>query len=32
VPCDDNQQREPALRKIKHKFKCLVTDRIQHVL
>jgi hypothetical protein len=32
VPCDDNQQREPALRKIKHKSKCLVTDRIQHVL
>ena len=32
LPCGDNQQREPAVLRIKHKSKCLVTDRIQYVL
>ncbi|RLN12361.1 hypothetical protein C2845_PM09G14610 [Panicum miliaceum] len=32
VPCGDNQQGERTLRRIKHKSKCLVTDRIQYVL
>ncbi|PUZ60470.1 hypothetical protein GQ55_4G129800 [Panicum hallii var. hallii] len=32
VPCGDNQQGERTLRRIKHKSKCLVTDRIEYVL
>lgn len=32
LPCGDNQQGGQALHRIKHKSKCLVTDRIEHVL
>ena len=32
VPCGDNQQGQRTLRGIKHKSKCLITDRIEYVL